>query len=245
MASPLADILMRAAPEDERSALPEWLLGAAMKGPPKQSPLLDPFNLPQVRGPLESIKDAFSLRRDEQGVPKAAGAGDMLHAILMGMGRMPGGARVSNPVVPMRPYRPNTSTTIDQMSAANMNPPKNLRWNITDDGIGPPGNGFAFATDAQGKNMAGVTSAWNGERFAYTPRIEAPARGSTTNAHTGPEFQSRDVAQLYADALVRGGKFGPKPDPTFAAPFLEQDAAALRQLLAQRARGGFSVVPGQ
>lgn len=48
MASPLADVLMRANPDDEQSAYPDWLLSAAM-GTPAPAPQ------PQLRGPLRSM----------------------------------------------------------------------------------------------------------------------------------------------------------------------------------------------
>ena len=222
---------------------PQWLQSGMQQAPPNGpgQGLLDPFNPPRVRGIGESIAGLLP-QFDEKGMYKAPSLGGALQMLMMAFGRTPGGARVSNPVVPMRPFKPNTSSAIDPMSAANMNPPKNMRWTNTDDGIGPPGNGFSFATDAQGKNMAGVPAQWNGERFIYQPRIQAPARGATTDAHVGPEFNSREIAQQYAEQLLRGGKFGPKPDPSFAAPFVEQDALALRQLMADKARQNFRTV---
>lgn len=53
----------------------------------------------QVRGPIEAIKDAFMLRRDEQGAPQAPGIGDYLRAALMAI---PGTGRPTA-TIPNRP----------------------------------------------------------------------------------------------------------------------------------------------
>src|SRR4051812_13709355 len=85
---------------------PLWLQSGTEQTPTAQQQrhwkLLDPFNMPRVRGIGESIASAL-LPRDEQGMPRAQGIGEMIASSLMGLGRMPGSARVSNPVVPMRP----------------------------------------------------------------------------------------------------------------------------------------------
>jgi len=115
--------------------------------------------------------------------------------------------------------------------------------------------GFTFATTDRGHNLVGISDNWNwagnaGIRdgtlghYTYEPRISAPrGNNSTTEVHTGPQFRSRDIAQQYAEELLKGGKFGPMPDETFSAPFLARDASALRQLMAERTRSEFGIVP--
>lgn len=90
MASPLADILMRAqASEGEGSALPEWLLSAAMHAAPESAEF--PYQRgdfqragPQMRrvGIGESLGNIYEgmQNRDERGIPQGPGFGAALMA---------------------------------------------------------------------------------------------------------------------------------------------------------------------
>lgn len=207
----------------------------------------------QVRGPIEAIKDAYDVN-------KPLSPGGALNMLMTSMGRMPAAsARTSIPVVPLRPYKPNTTFTGEPPTPSNMNPPPKLNWTGPNDSTSyfgkpplPPDPirgepGPSFATTDKGHNLAIVTDKWNwndgqGSHYTYQPRIHKPVPNGTTEAHAGPEFRSREVAQQYAEALLKSGKYGAKPDPAFAAPFLEQDAAALRQVMAEKTRSGFGVV---
>lgn len=70
----------------EPSNWPLWMQSGGMNAPPQGSPLLDPFNPPRVRGPIDAVKDAFTLPRDEQGVPQAPSFWSAIPLALMAMG---------------------------------------------------------------------------------------------------------------------------------------------------------------
>lgn len=243
------------------SSWPLWMQSGQQPTPPpapyQQGDLA--ANMPPVQptGILDALKGMFSR--------EPWSAGGAISAATMGLGRMPGSATASNPVIPMKSYKPNTYFPGEPPSAANMNPPKTLNWQgPNESGLNVGGEGYfnrpqlpadpirgepgaSFASTDRGHNLAVVTDKWNWDNgqdshFTYQPRIHKPVPNGTTEAHQGPEFRSREVAQQYTDALLKSGKFGPTPDPSFAAPFLARDAQALRQLLANKARGGFGVV---
>lgn len=250
------------APGEEDAPL--FLQSGVASAPPQQSRLLDPFSPMRVRGPVEAIGDALDYKK-----PWTVGGAlqALMMAMPMGRGVQPMQNGAVNPVIPMRPFKPNTYFPDEPPRAANMNPPSKLRWN--DQEVGGPLNvggdtyfqkppipkdpvrgepGFSHAPTDRGENLAGIVDRWkwnggNDSHYTYQPQVDAPSRGGSTPAHYGPQFRSRDVAKQYAEQLLQGGRFGKHPDPAFAAPFLEQDAAALRQLLAERERQKLSLVP--
>ncbi len=62
--------------------------------PPPEQAAMDRYKQqmpsPQVRGPIQAIRDAFSLQRDENGIPRAPGVGDTINAALWAVPGMRG-----------------------------------------------------------------------------------------------------------------------------------------------------------